>query len=118
MRVLVVDDQCFTDRKAIFRSALHHHEVVMSPRFPADATMFELFDLISWDNDLGGDDEVIHHLNKMYWQFPEQFRQAFLKQQHIVHSANPVAADRIVDLFLSIGARAHCCHIANYRPFA
>lgn len=100
-RILVVDDQALTERAAQFRTL--KGDVTCVTAFPAWDTFWD-FDTIYWDNDLGEPLDVVDQLKAMLREDHEQFCLLFDRKTHIVHSANPVAARRIKDLFEDIGA--------------
>jgi len=116
MRILVLDDQGLAEREHIFRAALPSTDMTIWTKFPRDVEYFDLFDVISWDNDLGDGQDVIERLKSLFWALPNDFERHFSHQYHIVHSANPPAAERLVQLFRDIGAEADRCSILDYHP--
>ena len=105
MRILVIDDQCFTERREKFDCLELLGEVARYDSFPS-WNFFEGYDIICWDNDLGGSSEVVVELRRLYWEDNAKFIRLFKDKLHVIHSANNVAGPRIVNLFESIGARA------------
>lgn len=119
MRILVLDDQGLAEREHIFRAAFPTSPTLyltIWTKFPPDFEYFDMFDVISWDNDLGDGSDVIERLKSLLWVLPNRFEKHFSHQYHIVHSANPAAAERLVQLFRDIGAQADQCSILNYHP--
>jgi len=118
VRILVLDDQGLAEREETFRRAFASPELELTiwTALPADPTAFQGFDVISWDNDLGDGVDVVRWLSIMFWTEPGQFQKLFKSQFHLVHSANIIAADRMLQIFRDMGADAERCSILSYRP--
>jgi hypothetical protein len=114
MRILVIDDQARTERAEKFQAALVDHDVTYLTSFPATWDIFHGYEVICWDNDLGDGEDVVARLRVLCWDDPETFRSVFGKKTHIVHSANPIAAERLISLFEAAHSKAIKLHIWNF----
>lgn len=115
MNILVIDDQACSERARLFDTIEHEGAVTRLTSFPAVMSIFNGFDKIYWDNDLGNGVDVIRMLGTLYWTDPDLFTATFKNKQHVVHSANPIANDRIVSMLKSIGAGVVAKPITSWR---
>ena len=113
MKILVIDDQAFTERSEKFEHLKTLGEVVLYDSFPS-WNFFEGFDIICWDNDLGGSSETVNELRLLSWEDHDKFVALFKDKFHIIHSANNVAGPRLHRLFTDIGAKALLFGIGNF----
>jgi hypothetical protein len=110
-RILVIDDQAQTDRYPIFKLALEGHDVTYLTSFPTAWSIFEGFQAISWDNDLGNGVDVVEKLTGLFWRNPGLFTHLFSQKTHLIHTANVVAQMRLFNLFNDMAAYAECSGI-------
>jgi hypothetical protein len=113
MKILVIDDQAFTERADKFQHLNALGEVTRYDRMPS-WNFFEGFDIICWDNDLGGSSEVVNDLRLLSWEDHDKFVALFKDKFHIIHSANNVAGPRLHHLFIDIGAKALMFEIGGF----
>ncbi len=96
MKVLFIDDDF--NRAQIAKNYYKEADIFLhSVDIPDD---FIEFDLISFDNDLGNNKEVITKLRKLAWTNPPDLTGKIV----IVHSMNPIAAIKIADICRDFGA--------------
>lgn len=114
MRILVIDDQARTGRADKFNAALVGHDITYLTTFPVSWDTFRGYEVISWDNDLGDDGDVITRLRTLCWEDPDLFKGLFSSKIHLVHSANPIATERMVSLFQAARAKVRRIHIKDY----
>lgn len=113
--ILVIDDQARSERSHFFDALGTESEVTRLTSFPTVWSIFNGFDHIYWDNDLGEGVDVVKKLTELYWSDPDMFSALFQHKRHIVHSANTIANERIVSLLRSIGAKAESQPITAWK---
>lgn len=114
MRILVIDDQAGTERKPTFEAALQDHAATYLTYLPTQNSIYTGYEAISWDNDLGAGGDVVFTLAKMFWQNQGLFNVLFCDKIHLIHSANPIAANRLKSMFETVGAKAILIPIGSY----
>ena len=103
-----------TERKPTFEAALKNHQATYLTHYPTQSSIFTSYDAISWDNDLGPGGDVVLTLSKMFWRNQGLFNILFCDKIHLIHSANPVAAERLHSMFEAIGAKSVLIPIGSY----
>ena len=113
LRVIIIDDDGLGVREEVFKQffqleaerAVHRLELTIYTAFP---TLDELIaaDVISWDNDLGGDSMSIRHLRRLQFEDPERLLEILGRKTHIIHSMNHVAVESLFQvLHKDLGAK-------------
>lgn len=106
LNVIIVDDDGLGVREDVFRRYFQHEAEKAEQRLVLSIyTEFPLLenlvpaDIISWDNDLGGNSETIRHLRRMQYITSDTFEQVLKNKTHIIHSMNEVATTALFQLF-------------------
>ncbi len=106
MKVLFIDDdfnRAQTAKNYYKEADIFLHSVDIPDNFIE-------FDLISFDNDLGDNKEIITKLRELAWTNPPDLTGKIV----IVHSMNPIAAIKIADICKDFGASVKIIPFSNF----